>query len=73
MGPSNATTLLMDYKIIERLIPIDPRFKNRRLPTTLQKHNRGSLEIHFVSVRTIQAKKIIQTCLFSVTDFGHHS
>ena len=40
----NVATLPLNYKITERLIPIDPRFKNHRLPTTLQNQSRGRLE-----------------------------
>lgn len=55
-GGSDVVVLTLNCKITERLVPIDPRFKNRRLPTTSQKQSRGSLERHFALVRTIQAE-----------------
>ena len=54
---SNLTTLPLNCKIIERLVPIDHIFKNRGLPTTPHKQSRGSLGRHFALVRTIQDEK----------------
>jgi len=38
--------------------------KNRRLTTIPQERCRGSLERHFALVRTIQAEKMVQICIF---------
>jgi len=51
-------TLPLNYKITRRLVPINPRFKNRRLPTTPQERSKRNLERHCALVRIIQGEKI---------------
>ena len=49
--------LPMNCKITQKLVPIDLRFKNRRLSNVSQKRSRENLEICFALVRPIQMKK----------------
>ena len=52
-GGSDVAAFHLNCKITKRLVHIDPKFKNRRLCSTLQKRSKGNLEKHFALVRTI--------------------
>ena len=72
-GGSGVAILSLNCKITERLVPTDPRFKNRKLSTTLQKRSRRSLERHFALVCTIQDEKNSPTLSFSTIQILSYS